>query len=534
LQDNDPVKHNTDTAADTECHDGGHSVAAADAADAADVGDGVGASEHEYHVKKCVPGPKELANDIDRDLSRTLKTEKVTKDNPINSFLRHCRANLSDVTSVKYVVLGNRAAGESSFVSPSLYFRFHLVLCLLDADSIVSALVYAYYRQKIDPTEIFIPVVNIKRERFKLRTEVAYVLKKRKIDDDLLVFKDEIDLAWHHQHRLLRLVLVDHNSLPTQESFLDNAVVAVFDHHNDEGKYLGADPRVIEPVGSCATLIAREILTTHPHVLDGNTARILLAPIVIDTANFDHALARPLMSVDQEVAAFLLDIIAPEKYPKLQYVSVYFQKLMVAKYNVSNLTSEDLLRRDYKDWISNGYRYGISSVPLSFQKWVNLDGELSSHFLLRMRNKKLDLLMVMLTSFGSTLSRELVIFTDDNDLGESLVHYLSHSDLNLSVLKTEKADISEDQEKRANNPDCVDNDGGGFASAGNSSSEMEMPSPDGEPTHGIAFYIFNQNNTKLSRKALQPLIHKFLAETLPLKSITPSIINNVSVDDASS
>jgi len=51
--------------------------------------------------------------ELNHDLSRTLKSEKVTKDNAINDFLQAVRSHLTDTVSVKYIVLGNVAAGNT-------------------------------------------------------------------------------------------------------------------------------------------------------------------------------------------------------------------------------------------------------------------------------------------------------------------------------------------------------------------------------------------------------------------------------------
>lgn len=57
-------------------------------------------------------GELRVAKDLNQDLARTLKTEKVTKDNSINDFLQKMRTHLDDRVSVKNVVLGNIAAGK--------------------------------------------------------------------------------------------------------------------------------------------------------------------------------------------------------------------------------------------------------------------------------------------------------------------------------------------------------------------------------------------------------------------------------------
>jgi len=110
-------------------------------------------------------------------------------------------------------------------------------------------------------------------------------------------------------------------------------------------------------------------------------------------------------------------------------------------------------------------------------------------------------LVVMLISFESSLSRELIVFTDHHDLGEALVHYLFQSELDLALLRGEAAlDPSEAP-----------------AAASDKANKGEQ---DQAPNH-TTFYLFSQNNTKSSRKTLQPLIHSILENLSPKSPSAP-------------
>lgn len=56
----------------------------------------------------------------------------------------------------------------------------------------------------------------------------------------------------------LDLVLVDHNRLCNEQKMLRPAVRQVFDHHDLDEPFHTAERVVVEPVGSCASLVARE------------------------------------------------------------------------------------------------------------------------------------------------------------------------------------------------------------------------------------------------------------------------------------
>lgn len=112
-----------------------------------------------------------------------------------------------------------------------------------DLDSTVSALALAYFLAQVRPVcrlggqagargtphwpssrappqtspapkAAFVPVLNIPRADFALRTETTFLLREQGVPAAALVFRDEIDLAGLHGAGLLALTLVDHHVLP--------------------------------------------------------------------------------------------------------------------------------------------------------------------------------------------------------------------------------------------------------------------------------------------------------------------------------
>ena len=84
---------------------------------------------------------------------------------------------------------------------------------------------------RTDTNTTYVPVLNIPRSDFPLRTEVTYHLKQVKVSPERLTFRDEIDLEALNRDSVLSLTLMDHNVLSSGDSSLDGAVVEVIDHH---------------------------------------------------------------------------------------------------------------------------------------------------------------------------------------------------------------------------------------------------------------------------------------------------------------
>ncbi|MEI2422224.1 hypothetical protein V6O07_18230, partial [Arthrospira platensis SPKY2] len=104
----------------------------------------------------------------------------------------------------------------------------------------------------------------IPRADYKLRTEATFLFSAVGIEPEMLTFVDEIDLAALAGKDELLLALVDHNVLAASQQGLAGSVSGVVDHHQDEGGFAEARPRIVEPVGSACTLVAELLLSNAP------------------------------------------------------------------------------------------------------------------------------------------------------------------------------------------------------------------------------------------------------------------------------
>ena len=71
-------------------------------------------------------------------------------------------------------------------------------------------------------------------------------------------------------------MLVDHNVLSLSDSDLDAAVVEIIDHHLLEHPSSDKIVMVVEPVGSCCTLISSVIVEQAPRFLKTDSATLLM------------------------------------------------------------------------------------------------------------------------------------------------------------------------------------------------------------------------------------------------------------------
>ncbi|XP_021121575.1 exopolyphosphatase PRUNE1 isoform X4 [Heterocephalus glaber] len=238
----------------------------------------------------------------------------------MEDYLQGCRAALQEHSRAQeesrplHVVLGNEAC---------------------DLDSMVSALALAFY-----------------------------LTKKVHIPETLLIFRDEIDLHVLHQAGLLTLILVDHHVLPRSDAALEEAVAEVMDHRPIEQKHCPPCHVSVELVGSCATLVTERILQGAPEILDRETAALLHGTIILDCVNMDLKIGKATTKDRKYVEK--LEALFPD-LPKRNEIFDWLQK---AKFDVSGLTTEQMLRKDQKVTCRAGTRVAVSAVYMDLEAFL--------------------------------------------------------------------------------------------------------------------------------------------------------------------
>ncbi|HCY87158.1 MAG TPA: pyrophosphatase [Desulfobacteraceae bacterium] len=298
-----------------------------------------------------------------------------------------------------------------------------------DLDSMVSALVFACALSRNSQGRLTVPLIPIPGEDFRLRTEAVYVFQAAGIHPQHLIFADDAgDLLTAADC----VALVDHNRPVQGLSDRSLRVTAILDHHRDEGLYPDANPRRILPVGSCATLAAQEAQTLYPELLsDRAAARLLLGTILLDTVNLNPDAGR---TTAQDIAMARKLETAAGIDP-----SAYYQAIRAAKFDTSGLSTEDLLRKDFKQYDMDGLRCGIASVTLALGDWLEKDPGLTDKLAVFAGKKRLDILITMNAYHAPDFSRDLAFWCADQDLHDRLAVLLDKHNLRLTPVKSHQA-----------------------------------------------------------------------------------------------
>ncbi|KAJ8339629.1 hypothetical protein SKAU_G00342620 [Synaphobranchus kaupii] len=341
----------------------------------------------------------------------------------MEGFLRSCSAALkhgSEEHSGFHVVLGNEAC---------------------DVDSMVSALSFAYFLFKTSGSSgrTPVPVLNIPRSDFPLRTDNVFLLRESGLAQEDLVFRDEVDLQWLLRSGRLALTLVDHNVLPSNDSDLEGAVVEVIDHHHLERVPSPSCPVTLETVGSCATLVTEHIAQKAPEVLDRQVALLLYGSIILDCVNMAPE-AGKVTPKDRQYARFL-----ESRFPDLPPRTPLFQSLQNAKFDISALTTEQMLLKDMKAVSGGDLKVAVSVVYMKLDAFLqrrSLQQELCEFC----HKHRFNLLVAMTISFdeNSEPFRQVAVYSSSTLYREEVSQALERAQspcLSLTPMSSPYADV---------------------------------------------------------------------------------------------
>jgi exopolyphosphatase len=305
----------------------------------------------------------------------------------------------------------------------------------LDLDSLCSAVVFAYlrtYTPLSTSDTIHIPLSNLPRADLGLRPELRPVLTRAQLKlGDLITITDLQTSAQQTglKPQNTRWILVDHNVLQGELGRAYSCrVIGTIDHHDDENKVpkdCGNEPRIITKSGSCTSLVidyckeAWDAATKQSEVdetaaWDTELAQLALAPILIDTHNLKDS--SKTTSTDIKAVEYLESkIMASNDYSREEY----FQQISSAKSDIGTLSSDDILRKDYKQWTDgDSVNLGMSSVVKDMHFLVDHAGGTNA-FLDNIRQfateRKLSLYAIMTTSTtDGKFKRELLVYALNN------------------------------------------------------------------------------------------------------------------------
>lgn len=289
-----------------------------------------------------------------------------------------------------------------------------------DLDSLASAIGWAWHAS--NATSQVVPLFQTPRADLHLRAENLHALELAGISAECseLLCIDDIPTQSDEAAPFpsTSFALVDHNRLHPNFARANPTarVVAIVDHHVDEGAHLDAAPRVVQvPTGSAASLVARVIAEESTVDIPRELATLLLCAILVDTNGLKEG--GKAEDADRASAAYLFprsllvdqgtvtELQADAPLHEASSIQNLAKTLQEKKADISHLGTRDLLRRDYKEYSmvpswaasSEPVVVGLSTVPLGLKSWIPKDPQFWSETETWMRERGLGVLGILTT-----------------------------------------------------------------------------------------------------------------------------------------
>jgi len=199
-----------------------------------------------------------------------------------------------------------------------------------------------------------------------------------------------------------QVVLVDHNEvLQRLEKLNPNQIVEIVDHHKASINFEQPIYLTIKPWGSACTIVYY-LMKTSRFVPDQKLASLMLAAILSDTVGFKSATCT---TKDKERALELAQIA------KISDLDTFTLEIFKAKSDVSQLSSKEIVKNDYKIFDFSGKKVMIDQLETVEQTKVLVE---KKRELLQAMNKvktefKVDLIYVVITDILKINSKLLIL-----------------------------------------------------------------------------------------------------------------------------
>ncbi|KAG8895701.1 Exopolyphosphatase [Tulasnella sp. 408] len=354
-----------------------------------------------------------------------------------------------------------------------------------DLDTIASSVAYSYLATNLQRTPT-VALVQTRHTDLYLRKENLFALGFSNLDStgaDLLCI-DDISDSHPLNTSFSKYVLVDHNTLEDAFEGGTGKVVGIIDHHTDEKKYPDAVFREIETAGSCTSLVARHFQNgwTAEAGVSPDVATLLLTGVTIDTRGLSNDDVKP---VDENSARFLYansKLAQQGSFQGKRSLKDLDETLDDKKDDVGDLSTNDLLRRDYKDFdTSNKLTVGLASVPLRLEAWAERDKDQGKNFFDEVEAYFAKHNLSVLGILTTKKKRELLFLTNKDTVPADMEKRL------FDGLKNNKIP-----------PDNV--------------KTLDLKETDklGKPNHPEHTKVWDQGNKEGSRKVIAPMVKSLL------------------------
>ncbi|XP_010225087.1 PREDICTED: protein prune homolog 2 [Tinamus guttatus] len=276
-----------------------------------------------------------------------------------------------------------------------------------DLDSLISALTYAYFLDKVSPPDVLcLPVLNIPRRDFSYFTETRFILEELNIPESLYIFRDEINLHQLNDEGKLSLTLVNSSMLTSEDKSLESAVVKVI---NPDEQCDGS----LELQASSSSLVVKEILQEAPELITQQLAYLLRGSILFKCMSLEPE----RIAAQQEKVLSILEEKFPDLPPREEIISV----LQENQFSPPSISIEEVMLKDLKELSDGEIKVAISTVYMTLEDCVlhrSLLGDLKAFI----DKYGFDVLVILANylSDEEETRRQIAVYSENLELGSQI------------------------------------------------------------------------------------------------------------------
>ena len=253
-----------------------------------------------------------------------------------------------------------------------------------DTDTIASAVVYSNLKNKLGMNTIPVKLGNLNKE-------TKYVFNYLKLEEPMLLEKVTGDDL---------VMLVDHNFFGQSVDGIEKAkILDVVDHHAVDFKVGYPLNYHAEAVGCTATILYKLYKQNNVEI-DKTMATLMLSAIVSDSLLFKS----PTCTKE--------DIDVAEKLAKIAEINIqeYGLKMLKAGADLSDVSAEELVNLDSKEFIMNNNKVEIAQVNVvSIDDMLKRKEEIEIEMNKKIQSKGLDLYVLAITDILESNSQLIVL-----------------------------------------------------------------------------------------------------------------------------
>ncbi|MGB9680853.1 MAG: manganese-dependent inorganic pyrophosphatase [Minisyncoccia bacterium] len=269
-----------------------------------------------------------------------------------------------------------------------------------DTDSVVSALAYARFKNQLDKGNHYKAAAS-----GLLNNESKFVLDYFKVANPLIIQNLE---EWKG-----KIILLDHTEISqSPEGLNTDEIIEILDHHRLGGLQTANQIFArIEPLGATSTIVAK-IFKEKGIMPDQQTAQLLIAGIISDTL----FLQGPTTTDEDRLVLEELNKIA-----QIDNLEDFANKMFEAKSDLSGVPIEQILMKDYKEFVFGSRRVGIGACEtIRPESVVQLKKELLEELKKLKEKNSLDLVYFMITDILNKKSQMIILGDEEQKVAEAV------------------------------------------------------------------------------------------------------------------